>query len=376
MLKFEVEGQDRVGRLFARAGKISDAGISVRTPLRVLNSTELNHGKKITSSGLATANFPHQVFEITKLMKEDRINQFIKDADTSSILTKQIKNISKLADLRLTIFHPIIKKEIEITEEINTKLIAMQLDADIDLISILDEYNSKPEKFEKRLSSSIEQINNVGQYAEPMPTIRIDTDETMFRKKMDIAIKAGVRVININYANIHDHWENYVYLVESAHNGKTKKTWIHMSEVPRKMLRLTSTMHLLTLLGIDSYALDSKQIPLGLIERKEVKAKRFDAVTITYPTIDEYISLYGDNPNCPCFVEIRKKLSDTISSFQTAELLSSAITCHESIASYYELINARQAILNKKYKEYLLKKKGMSRPLKEVLKIDLAQQQL
>ncbi|MDE1848699.1 MAG: hypothetical protein KGH55_01565 [Nanoarchaeota archaeon] len=375
MVKFEVEAISNLQNTTLRAGIIKDGMIEIHTPARVLNSAEFDNGKKIESKGLGISQFPHQVFEITKFMKPERLVEFSRNADISATILKQVKRISDAAGAgRLTIFHPVISRN-PISDEINTKLIELQLASNIDLIAVIDEYGSSVPKFVNRLQSSIKRINDSEQYAEPMPMIRIDSDYNIFGEKIDAAINEGVKVINIVYAPIDKNFANYSYLINLTKN-KGKKVWIHMSEVPRRLYKKIPAMHLLPLVGIDSYALNSRPFPMGLIKRKEVAVKRFDNISLRFLTLPEHIKLYGDNPKCNCFVENRQKLSEVLSVFQAAELLSPAIACHEAISSYYELQNFRRAIIQKRAREYLSGKENLIYPIKKLLKIDLAQQQL
>ena len=376
MVNFETELIHIFKNSTLKAGVIQDCIMKIPTPLRVLNSSELEHGRKIGSKGIAVPNFPHQVFEITKFMKPERLLEFIKNADVSATILNEVKRVSNRAGIyRLTIFHPVVNRKFTITEEINKKLIEMQISSGVDLISILDEYNSSLSNFKKRLEKSMIQIEDSGQYMEPMPTIRIDSDYKLFGEKIETAIAERVKIINITYAAIKQNFTNYSYLINLARQ-KEKKVWIHMSEVPRRLFRKVPTMHILPLFGIDSYALNSKPFPIGLIKREEVAAKRFDKDTLKYLTLLEHSKLYGDHPNCNCFVEIRDKLSDSLSVFQAAEILSSALTCHEAICSYYELLKFRNAIIKKESKNYLVRKQILIEPIKKLLKIDLAQQEL
>lgn len=376
MVKFETELIHILKNATLKAGVIQDCTMRIPTPLRVLNSAELEHGRKIESKGIAAPKFPHPVFEITKFMKPERLIEFTRDADVSATILNQVKRISDRAGIsRLTIFHPVLNRQFAITDEMNKKLVAMQLASNIDLISVLDNYNSPVTEFKKRLQDSINQINDSEQYAEPMPTIRIDSDYKIFGEKISIAIAEGVKIINITYAGIKQNFTNYSHLVNLARK-KEKKLWIHMSEVPRRLFRKIPTMHLLPLFGIDSYALNSKPFPMGLLIKKEVAIKRFDKNTLGFLTLPEHLKLYGDHPNCNCFVEIREKLSEVLSVYQAAELLSSAITCHEAIASYYEMLKFRDSIIKQESRDYLASKQILVEPIKKLLKIDLAQQQL
>ena len=88
------------------------------------------------------------------------------------------------------------------------------------------------------------------------------------------------------------------------------------------------------------------------------------------------MAIHGDSPVCNCFIENRDKLTDTLHVYQAADLLSPAMTCHEAVASFYELLLFRRAILNGKSKEYLKSKPLLAGPLKQLLKIDLAQDKL
>jgi hypothetical protein len=376
MVKFETELIHALKNATLKAGIIQDCGMRIPTPLRVLNSAELEHGRKIESKGIASPKFPHPVFEITRFFKPERLIEFTKNADVSAVILKETKRVSERAGIqRLTIFHPVLNRQFIITEEINKKLVAMQIDSNVDLISILEEHNSPVSNFKDRLQKSIQQINDSGQYVEPMPTIRMDSDPRLFGDKIEAVISEGIKIINVTYAGIKQNFANYSYLANLALNKK-KNVWIHMSEVPRRLFRKIPAMHLLPLFGIDSFALNSKPFPMGLVKRKEVAAKRFDKDTLGFLTLLEHQKLYGDHPNCNCFVEVRNKLSDSLSVFQAAELLSSAITCHEAIASYYELLRFRESILKNQSKSYLSSKPLLIEPIKKLLKIDLAQQEL
>lgn len=376
MVKFIVEASQNLKDCTVRAGVISDGGIIAQTPIRVLNSTELAHGDKINSSGLSVPRFPHKVFEITRFMKPQRVMDFIKNPEVSATITKNVRKISESAGNRIILFHPVLRKDMEISDEINEKLIELQIHCEHEVTTILDSYNSPVSSFKKRLKESIKQIKNSGNYSEPMPSIRMDMDNKLFNEKIDTCIENNIRAINLTYANIRDHFQNFMSLVKLARNKSTRSVWMHMSETPRKILRQTSVSHLLPLVSIDSYALNSKPLPLGIIQRKEVIIKRFDSHTLGFLTPEEHIKIHGNTPACNCFVENRNKLTDTLSVYQAADLLSSAMQCHETNSSFYELNRSRRAIFNHKYDEYLRTKSHINMPLKRLLKIDLAQGEL
>lgn len=375
MVKFEINAKAKLKNMALRAGTITDGGLHISTPTRALNVTELNHGKKITDRGLARQDFPHELFEINKFMKPEIVIEFINDAEVSASILKQIKKTSSLAGNRFTIFHPVINKKLEITDEMNIKLIELQLQADIDLISIMDNYNGSVKDLKKRIKSSFEQIKSFDTgVVTPMLTIKIDSDEKLFVEKLELAAEEGIYVINPSYNSILENYENYLNLMNFVE--KHNNIWIHMSEVPRKLFRTIPSGHVLPLFGIDTFALDSKPVPIGLIKRVVKEAKRFDRHSLRFLTAKEHIDLYGDSPKCNCFVENRDKLSDVMKVYQVSELLSSSLSCHEAVASHQELNNLRMAILEDKSKKYLLRKESLLYGIKRLLKTDLAQEEL
>ena len=375
MVKFNVDAKSEIGKTGLRAGTITDGGIRISTPTRVLNATELNHGKKISDSGLARDNFPHDLFEINKFMRPQAVSDFISDAEVSATILKQIKKNSASAGNKITIFHPVMNRQMEITDEINTKLIELQLQADIDLIAIMDTYNSEITDLRKRIKSSLERIRALDDnVVTPMLTLRMDSDEKLFLKKLELAVEEELTVINLTYASILENYQNYSALIDFTE--KNSNIWIHMSEVPRKLLRTIPAGHLLPLFGIDTFALDSKPIPMGLIKRTMKEAKRFDRNSLKFLTLKEHVEVYGDSPKCNCFVENREKLSDVMKVYQASQLLSSSLSCHEAVSSHQEMGNLRTAILEEKSKKYLLRKENLLEGIKRLLKIDLAQEKL
>ena len=66
----------------------------------------------------------------------------IKDAEASNGLKNQIANKSDQAGTRITIFHPVFDKSLIISDKMNKVLVELQIQSDINAISVLDEYNS------------------------------------------------------------------------------------------------------------------------------------------------------------------------------------------------------------------------------------------
>ncbi|GAF81779.1 unnamed protein product [marine sediment metagenome] len=381
-MRFEVQKTNKVFNMIVRAGIIKEAGRNIPTPLRVLNSKEIEHGQNLAKSKIVNLHFPHPVYELTRYFKPKTIFGLTRNMETSAALMKSLENLSNLAGNRFTLFHPIIDKKIEITDEINKKMIALQIGCNVDAVAILDEYNSTPRKFNKRLENSIQQIKDDEEVLEPMPIIKLDSDEKVFAEKINLVVEnENVNILNLNYAPIKENFHNYLYLIKLASRNKTKNLWIHLSEVRKTFFKKCSPMHLLPLFSFDSYALNNRPIFFSknkqkIGEKKEMEITRFDKGTLGFIGLKEHKELYGEDPNCDCFVEIKKKLSESIETYRGADLLSSALICHEAVASYRELLKSRERILTQRYKNYLKGKKYLQEPLKKLLKIDLAQQSL
>lgn len=383
-MRFEVQKTNKVFNLIVRAGIIKEAGRNIPTPLRVLNSKEIEHGQNLAKSKIVNPHFPHPVYELTRYFKPKTIFGLTKNMETSAALMKTLENLSNLAGNRFTIFHPITDKKVNITDEINQKMIALQIGCNVDAVAILDEYNSTPKKFNKRLEKSIKQIKDDEEALEPMSLIRLDSDEKVFAEKINLVIKnKNVNILNLVYAPIKENFHNYLTLIKLASRNKTKNLWIHLSEVRKTLFKKCLPMHILPLFGIDSYALNNR--PIFIIPKdnqkivkpkKKMEMSRFDKGTLGFIGLKEHKELYGEDPNCDCFVEIKKKLSENIETYRGADLLSSALICHEAVASYRELLKSREKIINQEYKNYLKSKKYLHEPLKKLLKIDLAQQSL
>jgi len=370
MIKFNVDTIDNPWNLTVRAGTIKEAGFSMPTPLRVLNTKEIVEAKKIADSNLAIPNFPHPIFELTKYFKPAAIQGLTSNAQASSGLINSINKISLMAGARFTIFHPVLNRTLTVTDEINKKLIALQCACDVDAISIIDEYNSKPLIFRKRLVKSMEQIDNMERPFEPTPTIRMDTDDRKFKDKLKIVFDNDINVLNLIYSNIKEHWANYSYLIKSLR--KQDKIWVHMSELNKIQFKKSSLVHTMPLFGIDSYALNYKPLGFGTFNRVPALVKRFDSGTLGYLEPSEC----GENTNCSCFVDNNLPLKQVLDLYSGSDLLSSAMTCHDTVSSLHEFIKSRSNILNQDYRDYIRSKSHMEIPMKKLFNVEIAQTQL
>lgn len=352
----------------ARAGVIKEAGDSILTPTRVLSSKELDNGEKIQGSNLANPVFPHKIFEVTRQLMPWTVDGFVSNGEASLGLQKQIEKISRSAGTRLTLFHPVLDRRLDIQDRVNDVFVEIQLQSDIDAIAVLDRFNSKPALFEERLVRSMGHIEKAGSASEPMPVLRMDMDDRLFEPKLKAILKHNVKVINLTYASVLLNFQNYVTLMKVM---KDKNVWIHMSELRKTFLRKAALPHIMPLFNIDSYALASKRFPIGKVEIKLRTLKRFDAGTLGHLTPDEYREIYGEELNCRCFVDKGRDLSNFIDVFNGAELLTPALACHETTGSHQEFEKGRARIMHDEYRDYLRHKEHLIAPIKRLLKVDL-----
>ena len=369
MFNFKLEAIDGS----VRAGVVKEAGYSIPTPMRVLNSNELEHSKKVNTSGLARFTAPHPVFEITKYLWPSTVNTFVKNGAASYGFQKQIEDISNKAGQRITLFHPILDRGLDINDRINDVITEMQLQINTDAIAILDRYNSNPLQFEDRLTKSIRSIEKADSPAEPMPILRLDTDDRLFGEKLKILLKHGIKIANLIYAPIKQNFQNYTNVLKHL---KEEDIWIHMSELGRTTCKNSSLIHLMPMFGIDSFAMKSRPLPIGKFEKKFKAIKRFDAGTLGHITPDMHKKLYGEDLNCDCFVDDGRTLTSFIDEFNGAELLKSALICHETYSSYEEFRLSRTKIVRKAYYDYLRQKQYAYAPIKKFLNIDLKNKSL
>lgn len=369
MLKFKINETDMLG---ARAGTIKDSVFEIHTPIRVLTSNELEHMEKIKPSNLAIPFLPHPIFEIARYFKPQTIYNFIKDADVCCGLQNMITKTSNKAGQRFTKFHPIIDKKITITEEINRKLLELQIQSNLDCIEILDEYNSTPKSFERRVKKSMEVIEDSkdGIVKTPMPSIRMDTDEIKFEQKIKTCIDFGVPAINLIYSSINGNYQNYSFMQKIS---KDNEVLIHLSEAERTWRgnKKTSMPHLIFKFGIDSVSLKTRPFNFGLIV--PTIAKRFDSKTLGHIPLNEHNKLHGEDPKCNCPICNGKTISEWYKVWNSMGLLSSALKVHETNASLKQAYVSRKYILENEYRKYLRNKLYMKEPFQKLFGIDLYQ---
>ena len=142
------------------------------------------------------------------------------------------------------------------------------------------------------------------------------------------------------------------------------------------MLEKSSPAHIMPLFSIDSYGLNYRPLGFGKFEKKQIIVKRFDFGTLGFLEPDEHKEKYGEDLNCNCFIDKGRKFKEILEVYGGAELLSSALTSHEAVASFIEFIRSRKRIIENDYENYLRSKPYMVLPMKKFFGIDLKQKRL
>ena len=363
MFKFKIERSD----MGAVAGKIQEAGTWIKTPIRVLNSRELTHGEKVMNGAISMQEFPHPIYEIPRHFRKNTILSFIKNHEVSYKIQKQVEKDSSKGGNRITLFHPSFDKDFEVTDEINAKLIEMQLQCNIDGVSIWDNNKSSHESWDKRLNKSINLVEDSA--LEPMPTLNMGMDDIVFKKKLDVVKDHKTVLLNVAYAPIKKFYRNYLHLIKLVENNDI---WVHMSEVDRywRGNYQSSMMHIAPFLGVSSVTVKSKPLGFGLFKRVPKPAKRFDGRCLGHITSKEHNQRYGKDLGCDCFVDEGRDLDGFYNNFSGSELLNSALVCHEVNGSLDEFSNFRKSILQSDCMNYVKEKEFMKSPFKKIFKID------
>lgn len=357
------------------AHSLIDGGISVPIPTRALNSFEMEHAIKLKEF-LSTQRLPQYIFEINKLFS-------IKTAggldipEVSNYIKEEIEKKTESGGLRFSIFHPLFSKSVQITESLNRKLIDVQLQSDIDVITIRDQCGSYPYQLEKKIIESLETIKEDSPAKTPMLTLYISESDNSFARKVDLAVKHGM-AIDIIYASPLSYYANYRYLSQII---KRNKVYVHASEV-EKTLRTngkTAVPHMLNMFGIGSSSTKNKWFlnPTTIPTQDKVHKKipsRFDAVSMGHLTQAEHMKRHGDDLKCSCDICKGRTLKEFFDIYEKSGLLSEARKVHEVNQSFADMQHERTSIISGKQFQYLRSKDYLVDGIKIVFGFDLKNQ--
>lgn len=376
IFKFKEKYRDKTG---ARVGIIINKEVgNILTPIRVLTSSEFDASEKIRKSGLAIPELPHKIFQIGWTMPEDTLKSLKSDTRVYHSQRNRILEYSLKFPSKLSIFNPLFPNGFIVKKDVTSILVDLQIDSDVEMITIQNELGLSPSEYGKRLEENREKMENADgglQVREPIPTLHLMEKENLFSDKLKEIADRGFNALSVSYASPLVQWSNYTALMKFfekhsnilVHWGNLLRTW------PGSIR--SSLPHVMQVLG-DSFAVMPRRpmVPYKVIWKK---VKIFDRKSLGNLTPETYIAVSGNTlDNCSVCEPMNNDLNIFGRSYQNANLLSQATKTHETISSFNEMTVGAKSIANGEFGNYVGNKKFLDIGLQRILRINARQQKL
>ncbi|RJS48523.1 MAG: hypothetical protein CIT03_07450 [Methanobacterium sp.] len=355
------------GSLKGRVVKVSSKKGSFETPTKAPTSTEINGKRNISFDG----PFINPVFEISQryLKKENVQNLHRKNGTFNRKISEINAYTDSLIDRYLVKYFPQIPSGIELDDRDIRILIDLQLESNINLITIPEPSNNcSSTDFHDNFTKYWEYIAEVKPTATAMPYINLKQDHNLFENKLNLLkeYEHALHTIGIKFASIREYRPNLMSLAEFSEHD----FWVHCSDGRRvsnwRALSPGGQLHALQRYGIDTVSIE---IPMGggsISDKDYTTARYFNQTSVTIPKIIDSVDSEGNlECNCPiCSGQNLGEVAENLKRYaSTKKPLRSVVSdfskVHEVFASTNEFEISKQKIKEDSLKEYFDEKEGL-----------------
>lgn len=245
------------------------------TPNRAINSTESNYKKEVIgafarlddSLDSLSLCYENPVFEVVRNYersdrKDNLRDMLTKNGPFNEEIKRNLKPKLSGYEDKICLFYPRLNKGVKLTFDDIKTLIDLQRESGFDFITVPDLYPStRANEFEKLCNSARNRIESFD--FEIIPYIDIEMDHALFKQKISAVIDNGFNMLGLTARAIRPNYANYRYIETIS---KNKDIWIHASNITRCIdygRKHVSQPHVLSIYGIDTYALESRAAGVG-----------------------------------------------------------------------------------------------------------------
>jgi len=384
------------GRLQGRVVKVSSKKKSFETPTKAPTSTEINGKRNISFDG----PFMNPVFEIAqRYLKIENVHSLHRK---NGVFSRKISEINayadSLVDRYLVKYFPQIPNGIELSDRDIRTLIDLQLESNINLITIPEPSNDcSPEIFQKNFTDYWEYIAEVKPTATAMPYLSLKQDHELFDNKLNILkeYEHSLHTIGIKFASMREYRPNLMSLAEFSeydfwvhcsagrrvsnwrevspggqlHALQRYGVWVHCSAGRRvsnwREVSPGGQLHALQRYGVDTVSIE---IPMGggASDKDYTTTRYFNRTGVTIPQIIKSVDSEG-NLQCGCPICSGQNLEDVAGNLNRftsdkrplRSVVSDFSKVHEVFASTSEFDVSRQKIKEDSLKDYFNEKEGL-----------------
>ena len=347
------------GRILQVKSQIGD----FETPTRVPNSSELN--AKINTH--FDEPWDNPVFEVA--------NRF---ADTDQVSALHQRNgtwahrrrglaafVDRFSGYALTKYYPQLPADARLSDRDIMSLVDLQLEAGFQVISLPEPYPTcTPERFERSLRRTWEQVEQNRPEATVMPYISVRQGPSGFKQKLRTVrqYEGSLWAIGIRFGSPSEYRPNYFELAEFS----SRPFWVHASGVRRYVSpeNPAGQLHALDRFGVDTVSAEVPQPPTQP-SLDWSRVRYFDRRSVTYPRISA-VARKGERLPCDCPVCKRQLLESFVQGLKKLEpqgeialRVNNASRVHEVYSSTDEFSAVRETIRAGALDSYFRKKEGL-----------------
>ncbi len=328
-MRIEISADD-VFTLGERRTTIRIGNATIETPTPAVTTSDLNRASNITKKFGIDIFYPNTVFENQDIIYRAHVKKRILDEDGrgkhSDTVNSNISGANSFSNSVLSYYVPYLDKRIEITKGLVESLIKMQLDTELDFVTILDSVRIAPDVMKDIVSEQAKNIRDNGK--EPLYMIRLDMDEEFFSARILDAKEKVSGVIGM-YSDYRYSYKNYNFMSELRSDNGLVRLFSGLEKMYPK--NGSGGFYPLGFLVSDIYSpvagkpgkgKAKKNSDLNKLKRKKRIvnerriARRFDDKTGGYLSIPLHKHIHGPILDCACPICDNSMMDDLLAEYE------------------------------------------------------------
>ena len=346
MFKIEIDIDDEF--VFGeRRGSVFIGNQFIRTPVTSVTKSDLTRANRITSNFAIDIHFPNKVFENQDFLLgshiEDRIINLEGRDKHSDTINQNVSFAKSYSQTRASYYVPIIDKNVRISRKLIEALVKMQLNTQLDFVTILDSLIIPTEEMKTIATYLTKNIIDNGKI--PLYAIPMDTEENLFSLKIDIMGEVVSGIVGL-YADYRLSYRNYDKFSEM----RSKETLLRIISGVEKTYpnrKSSGGLYPLSFLASDFASPVFRRPPFGTQEKNKEKvkqtntaekakkianerrnARRYDHLTGGYLPIPLHKDIHGSSlASCNCPICTGSSIDDVAAEYEGS--LADAFKIHD-----------------------------------------------
>lgn len=310
--------------------KLKNRNANVITPMPAVTNSDFTAANILTKKYNTDIYYPNTMFEDQDVIYRAHLGSRILDEDGrdrhSETINSNISNAKSFSDSVLSYYVPFLDKETYVTKSLVESLVKMQLNTDLDFVTILDSIRILPDDMKSLTTKISREIIDNGK--EPLYMVRMDMDTKLFRSRIERVRELVSGVIGL-YSDIRLHYSNYDFISSLRSDSGLFRVISGFSRVfpehgfggffPLGFLTADVFSPILIKPGNNKHK--KKTTPTELRRKKRIvnerrNARRFDDSTGGYLTIPLHKHIHGQTLDCICPICYNSEVDDLLAEYE------------------------------------------------------------